>query len=391
MDDVLPLEPGATGDAVRDLQQRLTAAGARHHRSSPGRVRRRHRGRGPRASRQQRGLPVDRHLRRPDLDRAGRGRATGSATGCSTSAPRCMRGDDVGRAPAARSARSASTPAGSTASSARRPSARSRDFQRNAGLTTDGVCGRDVLTGLDAPRSAAGTLDQRRRRARARDPALAAAACCPVGASSSARPAASTRWPAPLDRAPPGRRRRRRRAAPPAPVGPGGRGQRLRGRRLPRAGARPTGRAEAGLLLHRPASSRPAAASWPTLVVDELAAPSPELADRPAGRARLPILRETRMPAVVCQLGSAGARRRADAPSWPRRLHRALEAWADRPRSRSDRPPSASVARGFAPTLRRLNPPVTRATTVNHSFGHRVWIAQEAVNPRSRGPRSCAR
>ena len=46
------------------------------------------------------------------------------------------------------------------------------DFQRNAGLTTDGVCGREVLLSLGASRAVARSIDERRRRPRARVPPL---------------------------------------------------------------------------------------------------------------------------------------------------------------------------------------------------------------------------
>ena len=101
---------------------------------------------------------------------------------------------------------------------------------------------------------------------------------------------------------------------------------------------------------------------------------------------------------------ASSARRRSSSsrrPSWPTALHRALEAWADHPdRGLTGRRSTAAVE-GCSPRLATgcLNPRVTRATTVNHSFGHRVWIASvrrsilELRGPRSspgrsaRGPR----
>ena len=143
--DVLPLRPGATGDAVRDLQQRLTAAGLDPVVEPRGAF-------GPqteqavRAFQAQRGLPVsgmcdgptwtalveasyrlgDRflYLRRP-----------------------MMRGDDV--AALQRALGSLGFDAGRVDGIFGPDTERAlRDFQRNAGLTADGIGGPQVIQGL---------------------------------------------------------------------------------------------------------------------------------------------------------------------------------------------------------------------------------------------------
>ena len=140
-------------------------------------------------------------------------RATGSATGCSTSAPRCCAATTSPSSSAA-SAPSGSTPAGSTASSGPTPPRALAEFQRNAGLTTDGICGPDTVARpapprrppdpgrpawpasarrepcCAAPRQPRRPPDRRRRRRRARRPGRprSAAPCATPGADVAVLP-----------------------------------------------------------------------------------------------------------------------------------------------------------------------------------------------------------
>lgn len=145
-DDVLPLEPGTAGEEVRDLQRRLIAGGGDVPPSERGRY-------GPatedavRRFQEHRGLLV-----------TGRcDRATWSAlveAGWRLGdrllylrAP-MLRGDDVGELQ--RKLGALGFDAGRVDAIFGPDTERAvRDFQRNSGLTSDGVCGRDVLTTLE--------------------------------------------------------------------------------------------------------------------------------------------------------------------------------------------------------------------------------------------------
>ena len=201
----------------------------------------------------------------------------------------------------ARSAASGSTAAASTASSARRPPRALEDFQRNCGLDVDGVCGPATVRALEINGARTGTgpgvaaireleqLERRRRLAAAaarrgrpvrRPRTLArhvAQACASDGAKvitadeldPSLHAAAANRYAATVYIGFEPRTERRRRVAYYATAGfesAGGRAlaERL-GRRLRRALAALPPAADAGM--------------------------------------RLPVLRETRMTAVVCSLG----------------------------------------------------------------------------------------
>ena len=156
---VLPLARGAAGEAVRDLQRRLARAGYDLSGDEAGSFGEHTAGGGPPLP----GVPGParrRHLRPPDLERARRGRATSSATGCSTSARRCCGattwpssrrrlgalGFDAGRVDGIFGPQTA---------------AALTEFQRNAGLTADGICGPDTVAALHRRPPA-----HRRRRSR---------------------------------------------------------------------------------------------------------------------------------------------------------------------------------------------------------------------------------
>ena len=172
------LRPGSRGEAVRDLQQRLGAAGLT---TIPpveaGDVRRRAPSAAVRAFQDAPRAARRRHLRRRDLGRAGRERLPPRRPPALPAVARCCAATTSPSSSAART-RSASTPAARTASSGRRPTRRLLEFQRNSGPRPDGICGPD-----DARRA--------RPRRRARPDGLASPACASARRCAAAR-AAST-------------------------------------------------------------------------------------------------------------------------------------------------------------------------------------------------------
>ena len=154
-----------------------------------------------------------RHLRTRDLGRADRERRSASATGCCTCAGRCCAAT-TSPSCSAGSTRSASTRAARTASSDRRPKPRSAQFQRDAGLATDGVCGPATIAALERLGLARRRVG--RRGARTRGAAARRRAGSRTAAASSSSIPASPRS---------------------APASPAGSGER-RGRRARRSGDR---------------------------------------------------------------------------------------------------------------------------------------------------------
>ena len=207
------------------------------------------------------------------------------------------------------------------------------DFQRNVGLhhrrrVRPRRAGRPG-TARRPPGRSTNVAGVREREA----PALADHRCWPAAGSSSARPGGLDVL---VDRhrpAPAGRRRGRGRAPPPRSVGAGGRGQRLRGRRLPRS--QPLGRRSRA----RPPTTRtdglrvaPAAGGCASSV-GRARGRAVDRARRstPAGGRWLPILRETRMPAVVCELGPPATVVERTAELAAAAAPAPLEAWVDHP------------------------------------------------------------
>ena len=149
---VLPLARGAAGEAVRDLQRRLARAGYDLSGDDAGHLRRAHRGGGAAASRRP-GACGRRHLRHPDLGRAGRGRLPARRPAALRAPP-----DAAGRR-----RRRPPDPAGRLGFFADRvdgilgpqTAAAINDFQRNAGLTADGICGPDTIAALAPGRTGA--------------------------------------------------------------------------------------------------------------------------------------------------------------------------------------------------------------------------------------------
>ena len=309
MDDVLPLRSGDTGDAVRDLQQRLTAAGARHVGRAPGAYGPATEAGGAAPSRQQRGLPASGVCDAPTWTAlVEAGYRLGDRL-LYLQSP-MQRGDDV--AELQRALGTLGFDAGRVDGIFGPQTERAlRDFQRNAGLTTDGVCGPRrprpaSSTSADRPDARPTSPASASARPSAPSPPCSSGRRIVVGEAGGLDVAGHRHRPAPA-----GRRRRRRRAPPPPPVGAGGRGQRLRRRPLRRAGPHRRRRREAAYYCtagFESAGGRQLA----TLVVDELGdhARAADRRRRPA--AGCPILRETRMPAVVCQLGPPTIDRRAD-------------------------------------------------------------------------------
>ena len=178
-----PLTRGQHGEAIRDLQRRLGAAGF---------------------PRRRRGRRVLCRRPRPPCGRSSATAActtTGSATsrrGWRSSRPRGasatvrslvapnLRGDDVAELQAG-SAGSASTAAASTASSAR-PRPALEDFQRNCGLDVDGICGPATVRALEvnAPAPAPGPAWRRSASSSGSDRRASAASCASSSASSAA-------------------------------------------------------------------------------------------------------------------------------------------------------------------------------------------------------------
>ncbi len=145
-DDILPLAPGAAGEAVRDLQRRLTAAGFDPSPSEYGRL----------------GASTEQAVRR--FQEARGLLVTGTCDRATWAAlveagwhlgdrllylrSPMLRGDDV--ADVQRKLGALGFDAGRVDGIFGPDTERAvKDFQRNAGLTSDGVCGRDVLATLD--------------------------------------------------------------------------------------------------------------------------------------------------------------------------------------------------------------------------------------------------
>ncbi len=282
------------------------------------------------AFQQQRGLPASTaSATRPTwtaLVEAG----YGPATGCSTCRARCC-GATTWPSSSARSARSASTPAGSTASSGPQTERALRDFQRNAGLDhrrhrAAATCSPASST-LGRPPGRSTNVAGVRERETLR---VAAAGARRAAASSSARPAASTSLAA-RPRPPPAGRR-----APWSPCS-----------HHPHPSVQAVEANDFGADLYlglaahrwavprppttaRPASSRPADGSWPPCMVDELLDHA-----RAADRRRRSAAgsRSCARPGCRRWCASSVRRRRSSSrrPSWPPALHRALEAWATTP------------------------------------------------------------
>jgi N-acetylmuramoyl-L-alanine amidase len=143
--DVLPLRSGDTGDAVRDLQQRLTALGLDTSAEPRGAY-------GPltaaavEAFQRDRGLPTSGECDSPTwMALVEAGYQLGDRH-LYLKSP-MFRGDDV--AALQRALGTLGFNAGRVDGILGPNTERAlRDFQRNAGFTTDGVCGREVLTGL---------------------------------------------------------------------------------------------------------------------------------------------------------------------------------------------------------------------------------------------------
>ena len=323
----LPLTPGQHGDAIRDLQRRLGAAGFPPGRRRGGSVLRVDRGR-------RAGVPAPprparpRTLRRADVAGAGRGVVALGDRRCGWSRRTCAATTSASCRP--RSAASASTAAGSTASSARPRPAPSRTSSATAGSTSTACAARPRSRALEINGARTGTgpgvADDPRARA-ARAPSARRCASC---ASSSASSAGSARSPATVAQAlrqhgATGHRRRRAR-----PVAPGRGRQPLRRRRLHRLrgrGRRPRRRSPT---TPPPGSSRPAAGRWPSASptrfdADRRAAAAAHRRDAPAGAARDPDDRRR----VLARTGAARRRRRPGRSATPSST--ALAAWAASP------------------------------------------------------------
>jgi len=143
--DVLPLRSGDAGDAVRDLQQRLTALGLDSSIEPRGSY-------GPatatavEAFQRQRGLPISGECDTPTWTALVEAGYQIGDRHLYLRSP-MFRGDDV--AAVQRALGTLGFNAGRVDGILGPDTERAlREFQRNAGLTTDGVCGREVLTSL---------------------------------------------------------------------------------------------------------------------------------------------------------------------------------------------------------------------------------------------------
>ena len=175
-------------------------------------------------------------------------RAIASVTGCCTCERRCSAGDDVGELQ--RRLGALGFDAGRVdAIFGPLTEAALKDFERNAGLTTDGVCGPDVLAELTrlGSRGEGASVAGVRERERL-------APCAPGAARSTSRRRRcrrARRRGREIGQGPAGRRRDGRGAQPSGPIGAGGRGEPLRSRRVPRVDGRRAGTVLGRVLLHR--------------------------------------------------------------------------------------------------------------------------------------------
>jgi N-acetylmuramoyl-L-alanine amidase len=323
MDDVLPLRPGDAGDAVRDLQQRLTAAGLDTSVEPRGAF-------GPATEaavltfQQQRGLPPTGECDAPTWTAlVEAGWRLGDRL-LYLQSP-MQRGDDV--AELQRSLGTLGFDAGRV-DGIFGPQTESalRDFQRNAGLTTDGVCGRDVLTGLahlgrPAGRSTNVAGVRERETLRSQPPVLSGRRIV-VGEAGGLDVLATA-----LDRL----------------LQDAGAVVAVLHHPHPSVQAVEANDFAADLYVGLGLTDGPSEAAYyctdgfesaggrqlAALIVEELTA-LPELQMAPPAGRWLPILRETRMPAVLCQLGPPAiiVERTAELATG---LHDALEAWVTSP------------------------------------------------------------
>ena len=323
MDDVLPLKVGDAGDAVRDLQQRLTAAGLDTSVEPRGAY-------GPAteaavlAFQQQRGLPASGSCDAPTWTALVEAGWRAGDRLLYLQSP-MQRGDDV--AELQRALGTLGFDAGRVDGIFGPQTERAlRDFQRNAGLTTDGVCGRDVLTGLEhlgrPPGRSTNVAGVRERETLRSQPPVLSGRRIVVGEAGGLDVLTSA-----LDRL----------------LQDAGAIVAVLHHPHPSVQAVEANDFGADLYVGLALTDGPSEAAYycttgfesaggrqlATLLVDELIT-MPELAiGAPVGR-WLPILRETRMPAVVCQLGPPVTIVEQTA-ELATALHRALAAWATTP------------------------------------------------------------
>jgi len=323
MDDVLPLKAGDAGDAVRDLQQRLTAAGLDTSVEPRGAY-------GPATEgavltfQEQRGLPASGVCDAPTWTALVEAGWRSGDRLLYLQSP-MQRGDDV--AELQRALGTLGFDAGRVDGIFGPQTERAlRDFQRNAGLTTDGVCGRDVLTGLEhlgrPPGRSTNVAGVRERETLRSQPPVLSGRRIIVGEAGGLDVLATA-----LDRL----------------LQDAGAVVAVLHHPHPSVQAVEANDFAADLYVGLALTDGHSEAAYyctegfesaggrqlATLMVEELLA-LPELqVDPPAGR-WLPILRETRMPAVLCHLGPPAmiVEHTAELAT---AMHRALEAWATTP------------------------------------------------------------
>ena len=306
----LPLRRGDRGDAVRDLQRRLTAAGFGPAGRAVGLLLRRHRAPGRARSSSDRGLQRTASATTPPGPRWSRP-AGCSATGCCHLRRPNLRGDDV--AELQRRLGRLGFDAGRVDGIFGPDTANAlTEFQRNIGLTPDGICGPRRSTPSSAC-AAGGHRPGRGRRAGGRAAEPRPAHPRRAGGSSSASSAAWARCPGPSAG-------RCRPAAPACSTldDPDGAAQAAAANRFGAdvyLGLVTADRRQHRLLRHRRLRVASAAAAWPTCSTRSWRRSSPPR--RPPAGMRLPVLRETTMPAVLVAAPAGPTRARPQPPSWP--------------------------------------------------------------------------
>ena len=294
---VLPLARGAAGEAVRDLQRRLARAGYDLSGDEAGSYGE-HTASAVRRFQESRGLRVD------DTCGAQTWNAlveAGYQLGDRLLYERrpMLRGDDVAEL---------QTRLGDLGFFADRvdgilgpqTAAAITDFQRNSGLTADGICGPDTIAALHRvhrrtpPSVKAGVVEREQLRTGSRRlagrrilvgqlgglDALAAT----VTRALQDQGAVVAAW------------------THPDPSAQAAEANGFAGRRLPRCSISSTSRAAAARTTAAPTTSRPAAGGWPSGWPRRSPGPSTAPAGPPMPM-QLPVLRETRMVAVWCELG----------------------------------------------------------------------------------------